>query len=282
VFDDAEAELLNSAGAVLALMLENARLSERALEQDRFRRDVALAAEVQRRLLPDNLADVGSLSLAAFTRPARTVGGDYYDVIELSCGTIVIAVADIAGKGIAAALLMAVLQGSLRAILSEGRTSGAALVRKMNRILYQSSAPNSYATLFYAQIDTRARQLEYVNAGHTTPYLVRVTPHAAECLPLSAGGTVLGMFSDADFENTVLPMQEGDLLAAFTDGLTEARNAFDEEYGEERLKALLEGTRGLSSSDVTSLVREQLRGWTKDVEAFDDCTFVAARTRAPG
>lgn len=276
-FSVADSELLDSAGALLALMLENARLGERALEQDRLRRDVALAAEVQRRLLPEHLPEIGAVSLAAFSRPARTVGGDYYDVLELPCGKTAIAVGDIAGKGIAAALLMAVLQGSLRAILSEGPTSCATLARKMNRILHASSASNSYATFFYAQIDPRARQLEYVNAGHTTPYLVRERRGCAECVSLEIGGTVLGLFPDADFEDAVLPLEPGDLLAAFTDGITEARNARDGEYGDERLRALLQRTAGSSSSDVASLVREQLTGWIGDVEAFDDSTFVAAR-----
>jgi sigma-B regulation protein RsbU (phosphoserine phosphatase) len=276
-FSAADTELVDSAGALIALMLENARLSERAVEQDRILRDVALAAEVQRRLLPEQLPDVGARSLAAFTRPARTVGGDYYDVIELSGGKVVIAVGDIAGKGIAAALLMAVLQGSLRATLAEGPISCAALAKRLNRILHQSTASNGYATLFYAEIDPRTRQLEYVNAGHTTPFLVRGTNDSVECVPLDTGGTVLGLFADAEFEDASLPLQTGDLLAAFTDGVTEARNALDQEYGEAQLKALLQRTMGLRSSDVASVVREQLHGWTRDAEAFDDCTFVAAK-----
>src|SRR5687768_14774512 len=148
------------------------------------------------------------------------------------------AVADIAGKGIAAALLMSAVQASLRAVAGRSLPSSQ-LAAQMNRLLYQSTASNSYATFFYAQLDLRGRRLCYVNAGHNPPYLARATEAGVEITELSVGGTVLGLFPDVEYEDGHVDVQAGDLLVAFTDGVTEARNAEGEEFGEERLKDFL-------------------------------------------
>ena len=142
-FTAAEKELLSSAADVFALLIENARLNERALEQEKLRRDLALAAEVQRRLLPAQPPRCAAATFAAFTLPARTVGGDYYDFLDLQSERIGIAVADIAGKGIAAALLMSAVQASLRVMAAERDLSSSQLAAKMNRFLYRSTAANS-------------------------------------------------------------------------------------------------------------------------------------------
>ena len=156
-FTTAEKELLGSSAEVFALLIENARLSERALEQEKLRRDLALAAEVQRRLLPAQPPRCDGATLAA-----RTVGGDYYDFFELPGDRIALAVADISGKGVAAALLMAVVQASLRVISTEGARDPSELVAKMNRFLYGSTGNNKYATFFYAQLEDGARRLRYI------------------------------------------------------------------------------------------------------------------------
>jgi predicted permease len=273
-YTTAEKQVLSSSAEVFALMIENARLSDRALEQEKLRRDLALAAEVQRRLLPPQPPRSGAVTLAAFTLPARTVGGDYYDFLDLEGERIGIAVADVAGKGIAAALLMSVVQASLRVISAEPKLSLSELATKMNRFLYQSSGANKYATFFYAQVEERGRRLRYVNAGHNPPYLVRGTDAGVEIIELCAGGTVLGLFPEVQYDEADVDLCSGDLLVAFTDGVTEALNTDGEDFGEERLKQLLRGAVGVPAEEISSRLANRMREWIGGAEQHDDLTFV--------
>ena len=273
-FSDAEKDLLSSAAEIFALLIENARLNARAIEQEKLRRDLALAAEVQRRLLPPAPPACATVTLAAFTLPARTVGGDYYDFLDVGRGRTAIAVADIAGKGIAAALLMSVVQASLRVLAADGDVATADLATRLNRFLYQSTAANHYATFFYAQLD--GRRLRYVNAGHNPPHLVRHTDAGVEVTELSTGGTVLGLFPEADYEDAEVELRAGDLFVAFTDGVPEARNANGEEFGEERLKDLLRSGIGGSAEQVSATLAARVRDWIAGAEQYDDLTFVVA------
>ncbi len=270
----AEKEVLSSSADVFALVIENARLTGRVLEQEKLRRDLALAAEVQRRLLPPQPPRSGSATLAAFTLAARTVGGDYYDFLDLGNERIGIAVADISGKGIAAALLMSVVQASLRVISGERELPLSMLAAKMNRFLYQSTGANKYATFFYMEFEKGGRRLRYVNAGHNPPYLVRRSAADVEILELAAGGTVLGLFPEVTYEETDIHLCPGDLLVAFTDGVPEALNAQDEEFGEERLKALLRGAVGAPAQEISWTLAARMREWIGAAEQYDDLTFV--------
>jgi predicted permease len=281
-FTAAERGILGTAADVFALMLENGRLSARALEQERLRRDLALAAEVQRRLLPPRPPVAAGLSLAAFTLPARTVGGDYYDFVELPDGQLGIALADIAGKGVAAALLMSVVQASLRVLTSNGSLECAQLAAKMNGFLYRSTATNSYATFFYARADPARGVLQYVNAGHNPPYLVRRAVTGVEIVELNAGGTVLGLFPDLPYEEAAVDIRPGDVLVAFTDGVSEARNADGEEFGEGRLRELLQTTVGAPAEQVASLLAARMREWSAGAEQHDDLTFVVVSVDEQG
>jgi serine phosphatase RsbU (regulator of sigma subunit) len=275
-FTAAETQLLGSAAGVFALLIENARLNERALEQEKVRRDLALAAEVQRRLLPAEPPKCTGATFAAFTLPARTVGGDYYDFLELADGRIGIAVADIAGKGIAAALLMSAVHASLRVMAAERDLPAAQLAAQMNRFLHRSTRTNSYATFFYAQLDLPSRRLRYVNAGHNPPYLVRRVESGVEITELSVGGTVLGLFPDVEYEEGDIELRPGDLLVAFTDGVTEARSPGGEELGEERLQEFLRGAVEASTEEIASTLADRIRAWIAGAEQHDDVTFVIA------
>ena len=214
----AERRVLRQSADQLALMLENARLNRRILDQERLRRDVALAAEVQRRLLPA-AAPVGRpTSLAAVTVAARSVAGDYYDFLALDDGRLGLALADVSGKGVAAALIMSVVQASLRIISSDAELPLPDLAERMNQFLYRSTQSTSYATFFYARIDEQSLQLDYVNAGHNPPYLIRRGNSGVSIEPLPAGGTVLGLFPEASYEGATLALEAGDILFIFSDG----------------------------------------------------------------
>src|SRR5262249_42069170 len=167
-----EKQVLGVVADQFALMIENARLTDRVVEQETLRRDIALASDVQRRLLPDAPPRVACAEFAASSVPARRLGGAYYDFGRLRDGQIGIALADVSGKGVAAALIMSGVQASLRIISSEGDVPPPRLVARMNQFVYESTPASKYATFFYAQLDEQ-RRLRYVNAGHNPPYLLR-------------------------------------------------------------------------------------------------------------
>jgi serine phosphatase RsbU (regulator of sigma subunit) len=272
-----ERRALRGCAGPFALMLENARLTGRVLEQEMLRRDLALAAEVQRRLLPRQSLETAVLSVSAVNLPARSVGGDYYDFLELERGATGIALADVAGKGVAAALIMSVVQASLRILAAEQNVSLPQLAARMNAFLYRATGASSYATFFYARLEQSGRELRYVNAGHNPPYLLRAGGEAIE--ELTAGGTIIGMFPCADYGEAVLALRAGDLLFAFTDGVTDALNPAGEEFGEERLKRLLVEVRRLPAEEMGARVAAELKRWIAGAAQYDDLTFVLARLK---
>ena len=281
-FTAAETQLLSGAAGVFALLIENARLNKRDLEQEKLRRDLSLAAEVQKRLLPTELPTVEIAEFSATSVPARSIGGDYYDFLRVGDRRIGIALADVSGKGIAAALIMSVVQASLRIIASDGDVSLPRLAAKMNEFLYRTTPGNKYATFFYAQVDGERRQLRYVNAGHNPPLLVRAsrtTDNGHDVHELTVGGAVVGMLPGLTYEEGTVDLCAGDVLLAFTDGVTEAHNPDDAEFGEERLKDLVRQAWHLPANEIAARVSAALKDWIRDAEQFDDLTFVVMKVR---
>jgi sigma-B regulation protein RsbU (phosphoserine phosphatase) len=266
-------------------MIENARLTDRFVEQETLRRDIALASDVQRRLLPDAPPRAESAEFAAASVPARRIGGDYYDFVELRDGQIGIALADVSGKGVPAALIMSVVQASLRIISSLDDVTPPRLVALINQFVYRSTPASKYATFFYAQLDDRRRQLRYVNAGHNAPYLLRAGRRStADSAPpeieqLSVGGTVVGMFPDMVYEEATVELCPGDVLLVFTDGVPEAHNPADEEFGEERLQDVLRQTAHLGANEISARISGDMKSWIRDAEQYDDLTFIVMKVR---
>jgi predicted permease len=295
-FSAHEKQVLRACADQFALMIENARLTDRVVEQETLRRDIALASDVQRRLLPDTPPRAECADFAAVSVPARRIGGDYYDFVELGNGRIGIALADVSGKGVAAALIMSVVQASLRIISSGGDVPPPRLVARMNEFVYRSTPGSKYATFFYAQLDEQRRQLRYVNAGHNAPYLLRAgrrsTAGSAPALSermrvegppqieeLTVGGTVVGLFPETEYEEATVELFPGDVLLAFTDGVPEAHNPGSEEFGEERLQALLRQTAQLPADQIGARISAELNNWIRDAEQYDDLTFIVMKVR---
>ncbi|HET9362156.1 MAG TPA: ADOP family duplicated permease [Vicinamibacterales bacterium] len=283
-FGPVEKQILANCADQFALMIENARLTDRVVGQEALRRDLALAAEVQRRLLPADAPSADIAEFAAVSLPARSIGGDYYDFIQVGEQRIGIALADVSGKGITAALIMSVVQASLRIIASDGDISLPRLAARMNDFLYRTTPGNKYATFFYARVDGDRRQLRYVNAGHNPPYLVRMRRPGAdesEADPpmeeLTIGGAVVGMLPGMSYEEATVDLCSGDVLLAYTDGVTEAHNPDNVEFGEDRLKALLRGVVHLSAEEIRARIEQELKDWIKDAEQYDDLTFVVMK-----
>jgi len=275
---------LRPAAAQLGLMLENERLTSRIVEQERLRRELLLATEVQKRLFPEAWPQTTSIQLAGMCMPARGVGGDYYDFLDLGNRQVGVALADVAGKGIAAALIMSVVQASLRSLTDMRNGSLADLASRMNRLLHRSTGSNSYATFFYAQIDEGNHELRYVNAGHNPPMLLRgpgwnnaLVPFVASSAnveELATGGTIIGMFAQASYEEARIELRTGDVLILFSDGVSEAHNPAEEEFGEDRLKELLRKVWHLPINEMCTAVTEDLKKWMLDAPQHDDLTFV--------
>jgi len=231
--------------------------------------DLEIARQIQFGLLPFAPFRRAGTSIDAAMRPANTVGGDYFDVIELGDGRVAITIGDVAGKGIPAALLMALLQGSLRTLLSAG-LRGADCMRTLNTHLYANIPSNRLITLFYAEHDTVTGALHYVNCGHNAPFVLR--SQGFERLP--ATGVALGIVPEAAFEAREASLAPGERLFLYTDGITEAFDSAEREYGEERLQAFLVAHGALPPPALIEGVREDVLRFCGGERPRDDMTMM--------
>jgi phosphoserine phosphatase RsbU/P len=231
--------------------------------------DLEIARQIQFGLLPFDPFERDGTSVLAAMRPANTVGGDYFDIIELGQRHVAIAVGDVAGKGIPAALLMALLQGSLRTLLSAG-LRGADLMRTLNAHLHANIPTNRLITLFYAEYDPVNGTLRYVNAGHNAPFVLRAD--GAQRLP--ATGMALGILPDSVYDVLETRLAPGERLFLFTDGVTEAFDPQEREYGEDRLKAWLLANAGLPPAALIDGLREDVLAFCGAMRPRDDMTMM--------
>jgi phosphoserine phosphatase RsbU/P len=244
-------------------------------QRQRLEHEISIAREVQEQLFPRSLPSISGLQLAAICRPARSVSGDYYDFIQLGPHRVAIALADISGKGIFAALLMASLQAALRSMASlNGSGDGtAALVARLNNHLFKNTSDDRYATFFYAVYDGDSNTLTYTNAGHLSPFFVS----DAGVQQLDEGGTVVGMFEDVSYAQGTLKVTPGSVLVAFSDGLTEPENVYGEEFGMQRLKEEILRQRAVPSERLAENLIAAADQWSGTPEQADDITVVVVR-----
>jgi sigma-B regulation protein RsbU (phosphoserine phosphatase) len=243
-------------------------------QRQQLENEVSIAREVQRQLFPKKLPSIPGLELAAICRPARSVSGDYYDIIPLGGSRVGLALADISGKGIFASLLMASLQAALRSAASmNGNLDTAHIVSLLNQHLFQTTSDDRYATLFYAVYDTETRVLTYTNAGHLPPLLVT----DGKVQTLAEGGTVIGLIEEATYQQGTVQVPPGSLLLVFSDGLTEPENVFGEEFGVDRLRDELLRERNAPAGKLAEDLIESAERWSGTAEQADDMTVVIAR-----
>jgi len=251
-------------------------LIEEQRQKQRLEHEVSIAHEVQQQLFPSVFPSVPGLELAAICRPARVVSGDYYDFIQLDSARVGIAVADISGKGIYAALLMASLQAALRSMaLSDGHGSTADLISRVNTHLFRNTSDDRYATLFYAVYDSAAKTLTYTNAGHLSPLLV--CGGSNEVQQLDQGGTVVGLFENPGYTERTVEVSPRSVLVVYSDGITEPENVYGEEFGMQRLKAEVLRQKDLPVERLAESLVSSAEQWAGTPEQADDMTVVIAR-----
>ncbi|MGH9445601.1 MAG: PP2C family protein-serine/threonine phosphatase, partial [Terriglobia bacterium] len=267
-------------GAFDSMTASVERLLVESKEKTRLEGELKIAREVQKQLFPQKVPEVSGAKLYGVCHPAREVSGDYYDFLKLGTDHVGLVLADVSGKGIFAALLMASIQSAVRAQFYDGHIPGrltapedispAELMTRLNRQLYANTSDEKYATFFYAVYDRQASRLAYTNCGHPPPFLFR----REMLLRLEDGGTVLGLFPNVRFAQSQIEIEPGDVLLAFTDGMTEPENSYGEEFGEQRLIRTLRQALDGAPEDLTEEVYRRITDWTGSTEPQDDMTML--------
>lgn len=253
-FTSADENLLRAISDHVALALENAQLHRDLLHKQRMERDLALARSIQLGLLPERPPTLEGFDIGVSHRPSLEVGGDYYDFIPLASDTILTVVADVEGKGVGSAMVMANLQATLHALLAHLH-SLERLVESLNDMMLADTRGQKFMTMFLGLLDQRNRTLHYVNAGHVQPAVVRVN---GEVEYLTEGGMVVGLFAGVRYERGHVKLHRGDVVVACTDGITEANNVAEEEYGTQRLVELVARERQLPAQEIVQCVLREV------------------------
>ena len=273
--------MLQSVAVQTGLTLEVAELvrtlADQAAHRERMDREIEIAREVQQRLFPQDIPCIPGVDLAGRCRPALEVGGDYYDLIEMEAGHLGFAIGDVSGKGISAALIMASLRASLRGLILDDPGDLARMMQKVSHLVYEASSSSRYATFFFATLNPRTREFRYVNAGHNPPVLVKQASGTLQ--RLEDGGPVVGMLPFADYEAQSVTLEPGDLLIAYTDGISEAMTAADEEWGESRMLAAIPPQSSASALEVLNGIFLAADAFTAGAEQHDDMTLLVMRVK---
>ena len=270
-FTEDDLRVLTALANVAAAKIENVRLLEESLEKRRMEEDMRMAAEIQNGLLPSSAPRIPGWDLAGSNQPCRTVGGDYYD-FAVERGRLLLALGDVSGKGTGAALLMTVLRAAVRAHWTEPSLSDA--VSRINRTVCQNVPSSKYVTFFLASLDPQSGRLEYVNAGHNPPILVRAS---GEVEKLTFGGLVLGIFEGVSYDGGTVVMGQGDTLIVYSDGVTETWDPDGEEFGEDKLVALTVAERAKGADAVQAAILCEIESFEQGARATDDRTLVVLK-----
>jgi serine phosphatase RsbU (regulator of sigma subunit) len=258
-----------------AVEAQRRALAEKQESERRAAQELEIATQVQARLFPQRLPPCRTLEYRGLCLQARRVGGDYYDFLNLGRERLGLVIGDVAGKGIAAALLMANLQANLRSQCVIAGDEPQRFLRSVNQLFYESTAESAYATLFFAEYDDRERRLRYANCGHLSGLLFRTDDTLER---LTTTGTVLGLFDDLDCSIEECRLDPGDLLVLHTDGVTESFSERDEEFGEQRLIDGLRRRREQPAQAILESIVDDVRRFSPH-EQYDDITLIVARCR---
>jgi serine phosphatase RsbU (regulator of sigma subunit) len=272
-YSRADLEVLTLVANLAAIKIENVRLFERDRQMKEMERELAAAARIQQRLLPAGAPPLPGYAATGRNEQCLAVGGDYYDFQLRGEGKMGLAVGDVSGKGMGAALLMAGVQAAFRAHLDAG-AGLSELIARLNRVVLDNSTDAQFLTFFCGDLDAASGKLRWVNAGHNPPFLLRA---GGEVEKLFTGGIVLGILPSPTYEVREAVLEPGDLLALYSDGITEARGPGDEEFGEERLIELLGRLRTEPVETIEEKTIEAVRSFAGSEPQHDDMTLVLVR-----
>jgi sigma-B regulation protein RsbU (phosphoserine phosphatase) len=266
--------LLSTLAMQMSVSLQNALLLRERVQVVRLEEELNLARQIQRSFLISEVPAMARFEVHGLNIPSKAVGGDFYDLVPCGDGVFLLAIADVAGKGVPAALLTSMLQASLRTQAGAGG-GVAAILRNINSLVYRGTAVHQFATFFLARLDEGSGRMTFSNAGHNYPMVVKRDGQAQF---LDRGGLVLGVLESATYEEDVVPLEAGDLVVFYTDGISEAVNAADEQFGEERLCDVVRRIpRDLNAREMTEHVLTALREFLGDQELRDDVTLMIMR-----
>jgi len=274
-FTAEELEMLQSFSTQTALVAENLELLGEKLQKEKLEEQLRVARSIQQGLLPQKIPTVPGLDIAPLIKFCLDVAGDYYDVIQLNDGRMVLSIGDVSGKGVGAALLMANLQASLRTT----QAMGARLYEsasKINRIVYENTPPEMFITFFMLCVDPVRKCIRYVNAGHNPPFLIK---RDGSVKTLTKGGLLFGVLEEVIYEEGEIQLENDDIILMYTDGVSEAMDESEEEFGEQRIAALASRNRILSLPDLLSLIERSVSHFHGSSDYSDDFTLLAVRIR---
>lgn len=269
-FSGEDVQFLDALSTHASLAIENARLYQEALEKKRLEGEMELAREIQERLLPEKLPNIKGYEFAAINRPAEQVGGDYYDFAQRKDRRLAFSIGDVSGKGVPAALLMASLRASFQTQAHEALPVSL-IAKRLNHLIFHCTSPTAYITFFSGVLNPVTGLLRYTNCGHNPPILVR---SSGVMELLEKGGLVLGLMDAVAYEKGSVQMKSGDSLVLYTDGVSEAINSKDEEYGEPRLYELLINERFQSAQELLQTILDDVSLHQNGMPQNDDVTLV--------
>jgi sigma-B regulation protein RsbU (phosphoserine phosphatase) len=273
-FSKQDIQFIEALGNTSITALENDRLFKEEVEKKRLEKELELALEIQKNLLPASAPDIPNFDISGASYPSRYVGGDYYDFISLPNNKVLIAIADVSGKGIAAALLMANVQAALR-LLAPLSLPLTELVKRINKIICQNTTPDKFVTFFCGILDTISGSFIYVNAGHNPPIWLKKNK---DIETLKTGGLIIGFLDEpGDYDEGEIILEPGELLILYTDGVTEAINKDNTEFSEERLVRLLKDNASINAATCINEIVSEVQRFSEDTTQYDDITCVAVR-----
>lgn len=265
-----ELEFVTTLVSQAVISLENARLFQETLEKQRIEEELNVARNMQQKLLPKGLPTISGYDIYGMNIPSRQVGGDYYDVIQIDKDRYALSIGDVSGKSVPAALLMANLQAALRVLIKQ-QIPLVEIVGNLNDLIHSNTDPDKYITFFTGILDSKENHFRYINAGHNPPLLYRSNGDVEE---LNVGGIILGMMPNFTYQTAEIKLNPGDLLYSYTDGVNEAIDPNEEEFGEERLKEVVNAHRKHSPQKVADAMFESITKFSRNSLQEDDVTML--------